>query len=299
MKKIISLSLIGIVSFFIISCNSNSTGNNGNSADSSQNKTGVATGDRKCPGSANYRVIESEGRQMMERFDKIFKHVGMANPLLPLSDSVWIDASVIDSLSKYLEAHHEYDGIRIFNCAYDKLDQTTHHGQKYDYETSVLFQLTSPSVNTEGKPGHRNEESARFDFSLNNTEFKNFNLDSAEAAILKRRFDSIYRKTISPSSSSDRIDSLSIGVWFATCVISEISEYLKNQAGYDGVWVYSAAYDKKIARGQIKDIQSTFVIALTQSDGKSGHKPDWKADKNNETFADGFNHGDLCPDICN
>ena len=291
MKQVFSIFSF-ILCLIIFSCDNNPNGNP-KRTDSTKNETNLPNGIEGCMGGyINFHIPEAEGNTMINDFDSIYRQFGIVDSLM---SEVWVDSIVIVKLSEYLEAHKEYDGIRIYNCACDPKDPMCHN-RKYDIESSI-FQLTKPST-------HHMSVSDKFDFPKGvRTEFKNFNLEGRSNG-LRYRFNHIFRRSLNEDDADEAsVKALSKGVWFASCVIKEISNQLKNtQNKLDGVRVYGGAYKAKIANGQFDDHQSTFILVLTSRKG-SEHINRWDVAKDtdsnfNNKFDDGFNHGELCPDYC-
>lgn len=301
MKKTFSLIAVFLV---LISCNDTSTTDT-DPGSSKPGETGSVM--QACPGDVNASVTESVGTQMINHFNDIYRRHGKPDFKDSLTASVWIDSCVIIALGEFLLKHEkEYDGVRIYNCAY-KGKSPSRPRQKYQNESSILIQLTVPSTNADGSLGHRSVDT-NFDFPTCKPEFQNFNLKPGQADKMIGHFNKLYRKSRAEDQSRDAaIDSLSLGVWFKSCVIEALANDLKNTSNnLDGILVFGAAYDQMIPNlgGQFKANQSTFVVVVSSPDGKGGHTPNWNVNKIAEKdfrpkFLNGYNHGELCPDLCN
>ncbi len=252
--------------------------------------------DKDCIGLANlYFVDKKEALKMIKHFNDEFHK----KPKLPASmkkhkDSIWIDASVINAFSDFLETNSaNYDGVRIVNVAYNN-------------DSSNIF-LVPTSAN-----GSDHNEKWTTQVTAASSTFRNFNIDTNIVNPLIRKFGTLYRAQSDASDvNSTTFDSLSAKIWLSSCVFNLLSDTIKHSGGkLDGVMVYFAAYDKKDATRlgfQKRDNQSTVILVATNPNGSGGHKPDWDAIKSKlislKMFPapdpGGYNHGELCPTKCN
>lgn len=301
------MSFIASILILIFACNDSNTATNaddknGSHSDSLGKVNALAfLDDCKAAGSGNFIIHPDTAKEMIDSFAQIYRH----EKHIPVNDalvkSVWIDKCIITALGDFLEKNKNiYDGIEIYNCAYDKTNGT-YPNQHYDYESSILLQLTKPNTepSTMNKVHHINVYDK---FPVPNEsncvkEFKNYNLKKADAEFLRNNFDAYHRE-------SGKKDSLSQGVWFDRCVITSIAKVLKNDTNLDGLEVLEAAYNKietvngHTIPGQIKNNQSTLVLIVSK-----GHQPDWNYLQSliqaKKIIYDAYNHGELCPDLCN
>jgi hypothetical protein len=174
----------------------------------------------------------------------------------------------------------------------------------------MLVPTTENSSSADNK--HKDTLTARISVSPRNCnrEFKNFNLSQGQFDALKQKFGRDFRRERPTGTPNpDLVDSLSISVWISKCVFKELSNLIRaNSTSLDGIRVHLAAYDKLDRRsrgGQIYANQSTIIIVPTMRDARGGHRDNWEILKTTAFyqkyigFDGGFNHGELCPDVCN
>ena len=241
-------------------------------------------------GARDFAIVEAEARPMIDSFEKIFR---MSNA--KITPNVWVDACIIISLADFIKAHaSDYDGVRIYNCA----------DESQGDQTSVLLIPTYKSGN------HRPNFSAEYGSDCMNTEYKNHRLTRNERRKQERRFNKIYRK----AAREERYrpaenDSFSMGMWVHECVIQSLAQFLKtNSLGLDGVRIHSTYHfepstsQEMKPRGRFTAKQASFVLVTTRSNGTSGHEDYWELMNNlfkkKPHFFDGYNHGELCPQVC-
>lgn len=245
-----------------------------------------------CSHAGNLLIKPEVADKMIKLFRKHYKET-----LKYLSDSVWIDSCVISGFAKYFETNSNFDGTRVYSGVSGGSSTNT-----------IMLVATIPGDGSTPKKRHIDDLSANILLSSRdcNKEFKNFNLDSHTFDAMKKKFGKDFRK----EDSGNKIDSLSISVWVNNCVFKILSELFRTHPDvYDGATVYFAAYDKRdtsTRRGQLYQYQSTIIIVPTKPDGRR-HTPDWEILTSGSFYQkyfkgepfDGFNHGELCPDVCN
>jgi len=294
--RTISFGLIIAVAL-LISCSDepssdNSNVNSAKSVDPSIKKTSIPDSTIDCSGVGNLVVDSAVADAMIKLFSKHYIKEGSATPILDLEKSVWIDSCVIAGFTKYFKDHNDFDGARFYS------------GAKSSNNKSTII-LTPTTKNTgSGSNKHLDALSANITVEpINcNKEFKNFNLSENEFHRLKDKFNHDFRK-------NNLVDSLSISVWISSCVFTGLTELIRaNNTLLDGVNVYFAAYDElkpSGRRGQKYKHQSTIIIVPTMPNRRGGHRDNWEILKVSPlyqkyiNFDGGFNHGELCPDVCN
>jgi len=197
-------------------------------------------------------------------------------------------------LADFLKANSSgYDGVRIYNCA----------DVRQGDQTSVLLIPTFRSNN------HRPNFSATYGENCIGTEYNNHKLNPGERRQQERRFNFLYRKAQNevryrPADN----DAFSMGMWIHECVIQSIAQFLRTSSlGLDGVRIHSASYFEPSTsnpmkpRGRFKAEQATFVLVATRGNGTGGHTDYWELMNNllqKREFQQAYNHGELCPEVC-
>jgi hypothetical protein len=239
----------------------------------------------------NFLILPGEADRMIKRFKKEFNDDFPASK--DLTDSFWVDKCVIYQFHDFLSKNSGYDGIRIYSIATAK-------------KSNIWIVPTFDSPNHVDAWGNLLPAIQNCD----NIEFSNYNKDKSIGEPLINEFGHEFREEQKEGEvNSARNDSLSKGVWFGKCVIDSLFKYLSNiSLGLDGVRIHCGSYDKKdIRRGQHKAIQNTFIFVVSKPDGHGGHRSDWnvlvnvyknKYKLNERIFEGGYNHGELCPKIC-
>ena len=276
---------VGLVLYgsFIASCNSSEVKKEPSISDSSGISNTVSDTTKidraDCNTLGNFLISPDEADMMIKHFRKTFKKGG-------LTKSFWIDSCTILSLKRFFDNNEGFDGVRI-------------HLGANAINTEILITVTRKIDLTNHEDRWNNPVQLP---SICVPDYINVR---AERRIRQlARFREKYREE---SGGIAKNDSLSRAVWFSSCVIDSLSKYLQNPSyGLDGVNIYSAAYHRDLNDPiqPKKANRSSFVIVVTKPDDLGRHKDDWKilgeifAKYNKNAFNGGYNHGQLCPDIC-
>ena len=242
----------------------------------------------------SYYISQTEGEDMIDQFKKIYRGSGAGSQMRDLRDSFWMDSCVFMSLHRFLSSSNGYDGVRFFMAGKGK--------------SELLIVPTKKQANQTANSKHSNEWGSRVSLTSKCAGlFKNINLGKnlSEAAI--NNFGERFREEgIRGNRGSAKVDSLSAGVWMDTCVIATIANILRNPAHHtDGIMVLAAAYQALQGNasdlGQFKQNQSTLIFVPTSKVG-GADVPQWDILKNpnatTKAILGGFNHSQLCPQIC-
>jgi hypothetical protein len=139
------------------------------------------------------------------------------------------------------------------------------------------------------------------------------NVPSKDRVRRIERFRKNYRgETPGGGDPTAKIKHLSRAVWISKCVIDALCYFLQDPSnGLDGIHIYNAAYSRLMnVEGQEYPNQSTYIIVVTKPDNAGYHRDDWSVLKDNKYEAlyseinayegdgGGYNHGQLCPNIC-
>jgi hypothetical protein len=235
--------------------------------------------DLKCTTIGNFAIDPGVAKGLIDRFSAHYKKPGM-------DTSFWIDSCVISGFQKFLEKNSGYDGVRFYSMVV---------GNGANRKTDIMMVPTKPSP---GPEKHKADWTTPVGVDAKcNPHFKNYNKVFAKE---REDFKIMHRR----EGTSAVNDSLSSGIWFSACVFDALMVYLGDKEhGLDGIRIYCIGYDKYYPNtGQEKEYQSSFVIVVTKPVG-NGHEDQWHILKNNlkrdkKFNGDGYNHGELCPKIC-
>jgi len=296
MKILNKISWFCITYFFtLLSCNNDVSNpiNKNNLLLTSQNakeKAVLDTIQEEC----DYYVDFQNADDMIKKFKADFRKEGTANPILNLTDKFWIDACVFRSLDAYFTANGKgFDGVRFYNIG--KL------------KSQIMIVLTSEVQSPSSTDQHTDRYNDIIPLEAGCVSFRNINLGSFISKNNYNDFGEKYRKEVRTgdrSSAPISHDALSLGVWMAKCKINAIAKILvDNSDNVNGMIIYPAAYKNLIDNpnriGQKYPVQSTLIFVP----GKNINSPAWELvtpppNLIKEVKSGGFNHGQLCPQIC-
>lgn len=246
-----------------------------------------------------YYVDEQTGMDMINDFLFRYKKNGTSQVVRGLTTELWVDSCVFTALRNFFDtADRNYDGIRIF-----------HTGK---VNSGLLFVPTSSVLPPSMSNQHMNRYDAesRINLRTNCGSTIAINKDEYTSDSLINDFGGKFRnEPMRGNRASSKHDSLSAGVWFAKCKIQHIARLLEDPANrVNGMIVYEAAYLRRqlndLEIGQKHDRQSTLILVPGMKTG-STYKPNWRVvTAPTQALAEqvklgGFDHGSLCPNICN
>jgi hypothetical protein len=260
---------------------------------SSKNETAVQNPNNNddCTGISNFLVTEEDAKEMIKNFRKTFNINRMELPY-------WIDSCTIFSLKRFFDVPANkdiYDGVRIHLGA-----------NAFDSE---IFLTVTKKIDTV----HHQDDFEKF-VPLPSTcvpNYINVKRETRERKI--KRYRENYRgETPGGGDPTAKIKHLSRAVWISKCVIDALCYFLQDPSnGLDGIHIYNAAYSRLMnVEGQEYPNQSTYIIVVTKPDNAGYHRDDWSVLKDNKYEAlyseinayegdgGGYNHGQLCPNIC-
>jgi hypothetical protein len=289
MKKWNLLTLIIIVMIIFSACNNNEKKTEVVPASlKTDTITSLMADSTECD---DYYITQNEGEFMIKKFNDIYPRLAgtIGHQLIP---QFWIDSCEISSIVAFFNTPNGKlcDGVRF--CSIEK----GHSG--------LVIVPTSAVVPSSETFRHTN----RWDLPITNlckvpTTARYINIPNAQAMMVK--FDETFRG----EKSEELLDSLSSSVWMRKCVIEKIYATINDKSKkLNGLMALCAAHFRKEARadrlGQKYANQSTFIFVPTEG---NEHKLVWKVvnppanfDKEKYRIKDGaFNHGELCPQICN
>jgi len=298
MKQTIATFLMALIILGMASCNNADKKKSPTATQGTEPPVSAKafTIDPSCVGAANLYFVKAEDAYKMIRlFKNAFHENGRFPNMKKFSDSVWIDAAVINAFSDLMEADNTFDGVRIVPVAY-KADST-----------SIYLVPTTSKVS-----GHYDSWETKVQNVTVPVEFKNFNAELKTVNPLINDFRTIFRGQKDPNTIEDPIDkpvfpNLSAKVWLSSCVFQLLADTIRKSGGtLDGVRLYFGAYDKIDATHstfQKHEPQSTVILVPTTPTGSAkGHLSNWNAIKDKlKHFGPppgGYNHGELCPNSC-
>lgn len=241
-----------------------------------------------CDGVGNLTVSDDTAKVMIRTYDSIYRKAGTPNERRNLTKSVWIDGMLIGSLADFLESSQgrSYDGVRFMNTA------TSINRESSVHMVPTKMGATADNHMNDWGPG---KFSLR-DGSLLN--FINYNTRQDVAFNLMGNFDRLYRtETNIPLNKNP----LSSGVWISKCVFLSLRDLIDiPNENLNGIKLIMGAYNHFIVPkipGQFNQFQSTLIIVPTSPDGSER----WDVIKQRTNWIKdaGYNHGALCPQVCN
>jgi hypothetical protein len=290
MRTILNLALVSLLGFILDGCNSPEKSKETLTEQTSDTLAEQTKSKKEAPEATdadyctlgNFLITPEEAQGMIKHFKKVF-YDELFKKGYDLADSVFVDKCVVNQFHEFLSKNSGYDGIRIYFVGTGK-------------NSNIWIVPTLDDANHSdfwGKlPGVAN---------CSDNKFKNYNQDEAIGKPKIDDFGRDYREEQQMGEVSSAVnDSLSRAVWFGKCMIDSLVTYLNDPVlKLDGVKIHSGAYKtKNRARGQKKDNQSTFIVVVTK-----GGVSDWSILSNKQKgnirfFEGGYNHGQLCPTIC-
>lgn len=325
MKKYFLILFVAILNICLTACNSRSNQNGNQNSDNTKNT--VAPPDPcegiddidiclDAGGIGNIVIDVSEARNMIRIFKNSFKkHAGM--DIRAFEPILWLNKCEIQGIESYLKTQTDpttkkkFNGVRIFMACETK-DNASYGSDPYKRRTSVFIFPTiySPAA------GKSDNKTVKEKIPLSGTCFSPFLQDwttIAEPQI--KEFDIIYRKKGKP----EFIDSLTQSIWVDSCVVFTMAKLIGlPNAKIDGININMAAYDKTIitttpvrGRSVSKDLQSTVILVPTHLVGGkqenywditdclfNNYKANYLKLYGIAPPPGGFNHGELCPQVC-
>lgn len=228
----------------------------------------------------NYEVNSVDAKKMIDAFAVKFKDSR-------LKKDFWLEKCAVLSLNTFLQSSSDFDGVRFFSG----FNNTT---------TTLYLVVTNPVSSPSSEYKHTN----RWDLDIPNI------CATSQVFVNKREVEAQkqmkpFGKTLREQSDEDdrntaRKDSLTSGIWVDKCVIKKLATVLEGNSNLDGIKIVAAAYNKDVqARtglGTVNlDKQSTFILLPTD---KPNHEINWKIINTTKRPVDGYNHSQLCPQIC-
>jgi hypothetical protein len=253
-------------------------------------------------GLGNFLLHPDTATKMIQSFKTNYDKYSGKDDIKALVNEHWMDSCTIFAISKFLKNNEIFDGIRFFFTA-NTIDDNNFNQGIYKNQTSLAILATIGPKNKRNY-GHSNQFNLIDYLNCANgaNYIKRINVINSEKFI----FDKVYRKNINKDTSL----LLSEGVWIDSCVIFAMESLIKDPRNqFDGINIHLAAYignETYKPKGMEKSKQSTLIFALTEN--KNGaHISNFTflndlinlSKKENKILGDyKFNHGELCPKIC-
>jgi hypothetical protein len=259
---------------------------------------------------ANIIIPTDKSKIMIAQYRSLFEtHPnGSGQKITALKDSIWIDKSSVIELEKLLIDNKQYSGYRIYHTSNPAESEAT-SPEPFKPKTNITFLPTIKvnDVNTLDKkftkPG-----------SYKTPYLKSY----TDAEPLLQNFESVYSSNLS-NIGNKKVQSQ--GVMFDREVILIMAKILKNdelltpplKRNLNGINVLSASYIGNEALGDTPagmvnppSRQSTFIMVHSREVGGRVEN-DWEILDMIYMYLKskwygvlgGYNHGELCPQICN
>jgi hypothetical protein len=282
MKKIAQIFFMVLILMGFYACGEKDDKNDVNS--NKPNSKGVDTLAVVDTNGCDYYVENKVAEIMIKKYETDFHQKALAKQF-------WIDKCLIMSIKVFLDNNSGYDGVRFLLGVEKKLI-----GKK----STLVIVPTIPS--TTGLPYDRHVNQFGVSIPLANCESNQeyINLPATEGLNRVNRFGLDFRKESQEGQrGTAAIKPLSIGIWISKCKIDKLVELYKPASNLDGLMAIAASYyedDERRKRGDREFVvQSTFIFVPTVN-----QTPNWGIVKPPKGWKDtgGFNHGELCPRIC-
>lgn len=317
MKRNYPILFAFVISVIVFSCNS--SGNRDVNTDSTNTKTDIGSAEgaefekikklsieicKDAQGLGNFLVLKDDVLTMKKDFVNIYKIDGLGKYVNAVPDSFLLDACAVSDIASYL-LKNKNNGIRIFMSCELAADNASYPNQQYKNKAGIfIFPTkydstitdTNKSMNVTDKNSTLHEQAC-----ASQSPYIKAWVGAAERKIAK--FDSLYRKNPVGNETTSKKDAFSQAVWIDSCVVFTLDRILKQfSSTHGGICIHLGAYKTLDPRrpSRIYPTQSTMLIAITKKDGKN--TSDWDIIDRYiklKMFAPGaFNHGELCPKLC-
>ncbi len=240
----------------------------------------------------DYYITETDGRNMIDKFINTYPTLSNSAGN-KLTHEFWIDSCELSSLINFFNTNGaNCDGVRF--CFINNKN------------SGLAIIPTVPSLTPSATSQHTDRPDLKIkDLCSAITKYLNI----ADHQNKMNVFGSKFRKeaTIGDRKSA-KIDSLSASVWYSKCVMLKLAKLVTDKANnLNGITAFCAAHLKieanAIKLGQVYPYQSSLIFVPTYG---VSHLPNWdivmpppSIDKSvYKTLSGGFNHGQLCPQIC-
>lgn len=275
-----------IFAMLTISCNHSSTENNipTELKDLAKNNKVLNLADAAST-DCEYYVPRGSADSMINKYKTDFAQPG-------LKDQYWIEECALMSIKKFLDDNKEYDGVRFFLGKIKKA---------FNPKSTLLVIPTQEAVTPTQTEKHTNCFGINIPISTCKPSELQMNLTLTEQRNTINSFGKEYRKEAFEGQRKPAgIEELSIGIWISKCKIDKIASLFTPANKLDGLMAVCAAYyadDERRRRGEREFIvQSTFIFVPTRDKQLAWDVVPKPPEKWRNA---GFNHGSLCPQICN
>jgi hypothetical protein len=255
-------------------------------SDTTNNIQGNTDEDSPFDATCDYYVDSLKAYRMIKKYDSVFLTY---NP----TKTVWIEKQVLVGIHNFLEANKAtYDGVRF----------------TWVKESGTITLLVSPTVSSATGvqyQRHTNKYGVPIplagDFNPRNIKI---NLPDTTAVRIINQFGKYHRMETTEGNretAPENYRPLSASIWLHPCKIEAMYDlFTTHGAALDGLMAFSAAYYEDDPRRYQRndrefEIQSTLIFIPTRKG-----VPDWSVVRPEQKWKDsgGFNHGELCPKIC-
>lgn len=235
----------------------------------------------------DYYVPKGSADSMIDKYKTDFSQPG-------IKDHYWIEECALMSIKKFLDdKKDEYDGVRFFLGKSKKL---------FNPKSLLLVVPTKKQLAPTATEKHLNCFGINIPAQGCTPSELQMNLSLTDQRNAINLFGKDYRKeALEGQRKPAGIEELSIGIWVSKCKIDKIVSLFTPANKLDGLMAVCAAYyedDERRRAGEREFVvQSTFIFVPTRNKDTVWSvvpKPPQKWTKDA-----GFNHGELCPQICN
>jgi len=243
------------------------------------------------PDPCEFLLNEDEAIKMEGYYDQLFDTDG-------LNKEFWMSKCLVKALADFLNANPTYDGINFSLGASRKF--------LGKFNSRLIIVSTTESNPQTARKKHNDEWGKQITLptgcNLGDNIFINEGLDNSKKWINK--FGENFRgETILGDRTTAKKNLLSISVWMKACKLKAINKALQTNNDLDGLTVRAACYYKSddmfLNHERQYEIQTTLIFIPTIK-----RQIDWKAlasfglvDKKKKAD-EVYNHGSLCPQIC-
>jgi hypothetical protein len=256
----------------------------------------------------NFIVSEDTAKAMIYTFDSLYDRFNNGD-IKAFTDYHDMQPCTIESIAAFLTNNKEYDGVQFINVG-DTFKNSSTYPDQGDYQNKTLIRIypTKPP----GKPGytgHIIDTNTTIPYngcSDGNNFIEKYDKVSTKEVV----FENIYRKKIPYTTDEKRLISKSI--WIDKTLILIINAIIKSDTKkYVGLRINQAAYlgtpKERLPLGIEKPNQTTIILTILEKSTNGDIKEVFfNKDKLISVFGEkinilsnmNFNHGDLCPKIC-
>lgn len=245
------------------------------------------------PEECKYQLNIEEAQKMIKYYDALFDADR-------LTKEFCLPPCLFSAINTFLIQHqNEYDGVRFFIVAKRKF--------LGKLKSKLLIVPTKPANPI--TPTNKHQNIWGNVITLTNCVLPDDVYMNIEASTASKWIDDFGEEFRGETTRGDRESAkkgpLSLGIWMKSCKVKKINEFLNaHSQEFDGIVAKAGAYyssDEMYEHGEREyETQSTLIFIPTKN-----CTINWQSVKDTKDFIetkrpkDVFNHGELCPQICN